>query len=370
MDAPPSPNHMIDFPANEPALELEDPVMEVDEDPMEDPDEDSNMDIDENEEDDFYEVGGASSAVPEAPYLVGHPLPIIAARVSLHHEDIGALCVRADKMEYMQTSLLRKGVVGLRRWFEKVEQVFEISKCAEEDKVKFVVCTFEGRALTWWNENVHTLGLVNANSIPWNEFKAMMTTEYCPATEIQRIEQELWTLTLKGDDIEGYNNRFHELALMFHELMTPEKKKIKRYIRGLPERIKANVSSSKPTNLHDAINMARELVEQAIQAKSTRIRESNKRRWEEHQGSNNNCNHNIHHQQQNMRQEGAKAYTAAPAELKGYLGTRPLYNQRNLNHDGQCPPKCKICKRIGHQTRDCWSKTHAVNKPPTPNDNA
>ncbi|GJT20097.1 putative reverse transcriptase domain-containing protein [Tanacetum coccineum] len=44
--------------------------------------------------------------------------------------------------------------------------------------------------------------------------EAMMTTEYCPATEIQRMEQELWTLTLKGDDIEAYNNRFHELALM------------------------------------------------------------------------------------------------------------------------------------------------------------
>nr|GEU85540.1 hypothetical protein [Tanacetum cinerariifolium] len=57
-----------------------------------------------------------------------------------------------------------KGVVGLRRWIEKIEQ---------------------------WNENVHTLGLVNANRILWTEFKSMMTTEYCPATEIQRMEQEL-----------------------------------------------------------------------------------------------------------------------------------------------------------------------------------
>ncbi|GKF53061.1 putative reverse transcriptase domain-containing protein, partial [Tanacetum coccineum] len=62
------------------------------------------------------------------------------------------------------------------------------------DKVKFVVCTFEGRALTWWNRNVQTLGLANANQIPWSNVKAMMTTEYCPATEIQRMEQELWTL--------------------------------------------------------------------------------------------------------------------------------------------------------------------------------
>ncbi|GJT45275.1 retrovirus-related pol polyprotein from transposon TNT 1-94 [Tanacetum coccineum] len=181
------------------------------------------------------------------------------------------------------------------------KQVFEISKCAKEDKVKFVAYTFEGRVLTWWNGNVHTLGLVNANSIPWNEFKDMMTTEYCPTTDIQRMDQELWTLTFKGDDIEGYNNRFHELSLMCPELVTLEKKKIKRDIQGLSERIKANVTFSKPANIHDAINMARELVEQTIQAKSTRIEESNKRRWEEHQGSNSNRNHNIHHQQQKRR---------------------------------------------------------------------
>ncbi|GKB56066.1 hypothetical protein Tco_0912252 [Tanacetum coccineum] len=49
------------------------------------------------------------------------------------------------------------------------------------------------------------------------------------------------------------------------DLVTPERKKIERYTRGLPEGVKANVTSSKPASLHDAINMARELVKQAIQ---------------------------------------------------------------------------------------------------------
>ncbi|GJS21567.1 putative reverse transcriptase domain-containing protein [Tanacetum coccineum] len=134
----------------------------------------------------------------------------------------------------------------------------------------FAASTFEGGALTWWNRNVHTLGLVTANRIPWNEFKSMMTIEYCPATEIQRMEEELWTLTLKGDDIRAYNNRFYELALMFPELVPTEKKKVERYIKWFPKRIKGNITSSKPTTLHEAINMARELVEQAVQGKAAR----------------------------------------------------------------------------------------------------
>ncbi|GKD48455.1 putative reverse transcriptase domain-containing protein, partial [Tanacetum coccineum] len=135
-----------------------------------------------------------------------------------------------------------EGVVGLRRWIEKVEQVFEICKCAEEDKVMVAASTFEGRALTWWNRNVHTLGLVNANHIPWNEFKTLMTTEYFPATKIQRMKQELWTLTLKGDDIKAYNYHFHELALMCPDLVPTEKKKVERqeaakvYVAALTDR--------------------------------------------------------------------------------------------------------------------------------------
>nr|GFB88464.1 hypothetical protein [Tanacetum cinerariifolium] len=103
-----------------------------------------------------------------------------------------------------------------------------------------------GRALTWWNGNVQTLGLANANQIIWSNLKAMMTNEYCPATKIQKMEQELWTLTLKGDDIEAYNNRFHELALMCHEWVPTERKKIEKYVRGFPERIKGDITSSKP----------------------------------------------------------------------------------------------------------------------------
>nr|GEV30819.1 putative reverse transcriptase domain-containing protein [Tanacetum cinerariifolium] len=238
-----------------------------------------------------------------------------------------------------------KGVVGLWQLIEKVEQVFEICKCAEEDKVMFAASTFEGRALTWWNRNVHTLGLVNANRIPWIEFKSMMTTKYCLVTEIQRMEEELWTLTLKGDDIEAYNNCFHKLALMCLDLVPNEKKKIKRCIKGVPERIKGNITSSRPTTLHDIINLARELVEQAVQGKAARVNESNKKKWEEHQKNHpnnnnpNNCNRNRNnnqHHQQNRRQETGRPYAMTLAEGRGYNGNLPWCHRCKAHHQHGC----------------------------------
>ncbi|GKB49470.1 putative reverse transcriptase domain-containing protein, partial [Tanacetum coccineum] len=229
-----------------------------------------------------------------------------------------------------------EGVVGLRRWIEKVEQVLDICKCTEEDKVMFAASTFEGRALTWWNGNVHNLGLVNANRIPWTEFKTMITTEYCPATEIQRMEQELWTFTLKGDDIEA-------------------------------NKIKGNITSSKPATLHDAINMARELVEQAVQGRATRIGESNKRKWEDHQRNTNNNNpnnnnnnnnrnrNNNYHEQQNKRQETARAYAAAPVEGRGYAGNIPRsYPLQDVT--------CYGCGEKGHYKDKCPKRRNQQNE--------
>ncbi|GJU15200.1 hypothetical protein Tco_1143166 [Tanacetum coccineum] len=61
-----------------------------------------------------------------------------------------------------------EGVVGLTRWIEKMESVFNISGCAIENQVKFTTCTLLGAALTWWNSQIRTLG-PEAYSMTWHK---------------------------------------------------------------------------------------------------------------------------------------------------------------------------------------------------------
>ncbi|GJV49331.1 hypothetical protein Tco_1439543 [Tanacetum coccineum] len=101
-------------------------------------------------------------------------------------------CTNSSFMKCNPTSFHRnEGAVELCRWFEKAESVFSISECAERNKVKFVVAILQGRALTWWNSQVATLGLEVANAKSWNDMKIMMREEFCPPEEIQRMEVEL-----------------------------------------------------------------------------------------------------------------------------------------------------------------------------------
>ncbi|GKD89595.1 putative reverse transcriptase domain-containing protein [Tanacetum coccineum] len=88
------------------------------------------------------------------------------------------------------------------------------SDCKEKDKVKFATATLQGHALTWWNGRIASMGIDAANGTPWTEVRKWMTEEFCPRSVLQRLEQELYNLKLKGTDIDGYTNRFHELAFL------------------------------------------------------------------------------------------------------------------------------------------------------------
>ncbi|GJR21770.1 putative reverse transcriptase domain-containing protein [Tanacetum coccineum] len=216
-----------------------------------------------------------------------------------------------------------EGAVELSRWFEKTEMVFGISECAEARKVKFAAATLQGRALTWWNSQVATMGLEAANQIGWTEMRRLMTEEFCPIEEIQRMEHELWNLKVKDFDITAYTKRFHELVQLCPEMVPSERKKIEAYIRGLTDNIKGTVIGSKPTSLNEAVRMANALLEQKAQARMERIAEGNKRKWESSQGGNNGNNRNNnrdntrHNQQNNQRQGNGRAMTTAPADNCG-----------------------------------------------------
>ncbi|GKF20174.1 hypothetical protein Tco_0068812, partial [Tanacetum coccineum] len=75
-----------------------------------------------------------------------------------------------------------KGVVGLTRWIENMESVFNISVCAIENQVKFATCTLLGAALTWWNDQIRTLG-PEAYAMTWEGLKKKMMDKYCPLGE-------------------------------------------------------------------------------------------------------------------------------------------------------------------------------------------
>ncbi|GKD66703.1 hypothetical protein Tco_1308811, partial [Tanacetum coccineum] len=112
----------------------------------------------------------------------------------------------------------REGVVGLTRWFEKMETVFHISNHPEKYQVKYAMCM-----------------LLNSAKLV-----KLMTEVYCTRNKVQKIKTELWNLVVKGNDLTTYTRRVQELVLLCTRMVPNEEDKVERFVGGLPDNIQGN----------------------------------------------------------------------------------------------------------------------------------
>ncbi|GJS28069.1 putative reverse transcriptase domain-containing protein [Tanacetum coccineum] len=218
-----------------------------------------------------------------------------------------------------------EGVVGLTRWFEKMETVFNISNCPSKYQVKYATCTLQDSALTWWNSHKRTIGVEAAYAMNWVELMKLITEVYCLRNEIQKMETEL--------------------------MVPDEEDRVERFIGGLPDNIQGNVIAANPARLQDAIRIANQLMDKKVQGYAARSAE-NKRRMESNLRDNRGQQPPFK-RQNTSGQNVARAYTAGNNERKGYAGPLPYCNKCRLHHEGLCTMRCGNCKKVGHQTRDC-----------------
>ncbi|GJT43967.1 reverse transcriptase domain-containing protein [Tanacetum coccineum] len=170
-----------------------------------------------------------------------------------------------------------------------METVFHISNCPERYLVKYATCTLLDSALTWWNSHKRIIGTDVAYALSWRELLKLMTEVYCPRNEIQKMETELWNLSVKNNDMATYTQRFQELTMMYTKMVPEEEDQVEKFIGGLPDNIQGNVIAAEPTRLQDAVRIANHLMDKKLKDYAVRNAE-NKRRLD--------TNHRDNHGQQ------------------------------------------------------------------------
>ncbi|GJX60265.1 reverse transcriptase domain-containing protein [Tanacetum coccineum] len=152
--------------------------------------------------------------------------------------------------------------------FERTESVFSRNNCAEENRVTFATGTLTDDALSWWNAYAQPNGIEQANKITGTELKRLLTKKYCPRTEIKKMKDEFYSLTINVSDLKTYIRRFQELAFLCPNMVPNTEKLMEAFIRGLPQNIEGNITASKPQTLEEATNIAHRLMNQIIKRNS------------------------------------------------------------------------------------------------------
>ncbi|GJR68681.1 hypothetical protein Tco_0014746 [Tanacetum coccineum] len=67
--------------------------------------------------------------------------------------------------------------------------------------VKYATCTLQNGALTWWNYHKRIVRTDAFYEMAAKEFIRLMTEVCCLRNEVQKMESELWNLTVKGSGV-------------------------------------------------------------------------------------------------------------------------------------------------------------------------
>ncbi|GKA21449.1 reverse transcriptase domain-containing protein [Tanacetum coccineum] len=228
---------------------------------------------------------------------------------------------------------------------------------------------------TPWNSYAKPIGIEKADKIAWTELKRLLTNKYCPRTEVKKMEDDIYSMVVKGNDLKTYARRFQELAVLCPNMVPNTEKLIEAFIGGLPRSIEGNVTASKPQTLEEAITITQRLIDQVTkhdveQGTNDHKQKFNDRRnnnntnypnnhdnnnypndrnnnYQNNRNSNNNNRNNDYHQQQNERPETFMTYGN-----RRYNGPRTLCRKCTLHHTGSCTVRCQNCNKLGHQTRN------------------
>nr|GEW21715.1 putative reverse transcriptase domain-containing protein [Tanacetum cinerariifolium] len=161
----------------------------------------------------------------------------------------------------------------------------------------------KGRALTWWNRRIASMGIDAANSTIWTE---------------------------NGG---------------------PEQVKVEQYIRGLLKNIRGDVTSSRPAGIDEAVRIAYQLMGQIIQDMTDEVSKCEKRKGKGDRGGRGDNQRNYNRRQNQRRANAGSMTNAAPNNNEVYPKCK------NKKHGGDCW-KCGKCdcpklKKNGQSGNNC-----------------
>ncbi|GJY21407.1 putative reverse transcriptase domain-containing protein, partial [Tanacetum coccineum] len=181
----------------------------------------------------------------------------------------------------------------------------DVRNVIENNDLKYTAGSFVGKALTWWNSQIRTLGQVVAVGMSWDNFKVSSS------------------------------------------LVTLENRRIERYVYGLALQIQGMVAATEPSTIQKAMQIAGTLTDEAFRNGSMKKNPKKKGKRGEPSKDKNGRDDNKRNKTGN-----AFATTTNPIRRENTAAV-PKFTACNFHHTPEIPCRtCFNCNRLGHFAKD------------------
>ena len=244
-------------------------------------------------------------------------------------------------------------------WLDRVNKVYGVMGCTDEQRVLFSSFLMEDRAKDWWDAVERRY----PNGISWDQFQQEFTYRFFPQSHKDSKIDEFFRLEQKNMSVSDYEKKFSELVRLVPYIQADEAMKCKRFLVGLQHRIRVHLFTVPHNRFGDLVEAALR-VEQSTTAMYQSRQESKSKRSAPGTSQQTSGQYSRKKSKgKGYRGRGAgrgaissQGLVRPPVASSGTQSIPPICHMCQKRHHGECKrfiTGCFHCGQEGHFIREC-----------------
>ena len=219
-------------------------------------------------------------------------------------------------------------------WLDRVNKVYGVMGCTDEQRVLFSSFLMEDRAKDWWDAVERRY----PNGISWDQFQQEFTDRFFPHSHKDSKIKEFFRLEQKNMSVLEYEKKFSELVRLVPYIQADEVLKCKSFLLGLQHRIRVHLSVVPHNRFGDLVEVV------------LRVEQSTTTMYQSRQESKRSS--------PGASQQSSGQYSIKKSKGKGYrgrgAGREAIFSQGSVRPPVASsgtqiiPPVCHMCQRRHH----------------------